>query len=97
MDIGLDRKAIKGKPGLHIYFFTSQNPKVFTIEPTDIEDSLSAERLCIRMFTDDNFRFDERDCGNGNSEHAAIFPGSMHLFQLWDCDTKQYKVCQLIL
>lgn len=95
MDVGIDRKQLKGKHGIHVHFYSSQTPKVYTIEPHELTTPTTAERLCIRMFTDFiNFQFDERENTNGTveDEHSRIYPGTMHLFQLWDCQTRQFKV-----
>ena len=98
MDVGIDRKQIKGKPGIHVHFYSSQAPKVYTIEPNELMHPITAERLCIRMFTDyEGFQFDERENNNGtiDDEHCHIYPGTMHLFQLWDCEARQFKVRNL--
>ncbi|XP_067941685.1 tyrosine-protein kinase JAK2-like isoform X2 [Watersipora subatra] len=90
ISLGLERKGVKGKPGVHVHFYSSQNPKVYNIEPNELPASLSAENLCITMFRDENFKFDETEYSD-NSKPAAIYPASMHLFQLWDVETGQYK------
>lgn len=96
MDIGLDRKAVKGKPGLHVHFYTSLDAKVYSVVNSQSDLSSlplhTAESLCTKMFMDKNFQFDENELNDGSGEHATILPAFMHLFQLWDCETKQYKV-----
>lgn len=92
MDVGIDRKSVKGKPGVHVHFYTSQSPGVLTFDSDALPDCLTAESLCIQVFKHDQFVFTEKEFPLMDRDPGKIYPPSMHLFQLWDCEQQQWLV-----
>jgi len=89
MDRGIDRKVVKGRPGIHIHFYTSFKPQTITFESYQLTQGITAEKLCVKIYRSEEFIFTE------NTRSRKIDPITMHLFQLWNYQTEHWQVCLL--
>ena len=50
------------------------------------------EQLCVMVYKHELFSFTEKEFPLMDRNPGTIYPGSMHLFQLWDCSSQQWQV-----